>query len=41
MIKDKIDSFMIYNRRINKTDVPSKMVTATSSAFNPNIQWKV
>ena len=40
MIKARIDSFMVHNRRINKTDVPSKMVIASSSAFNPHISME-
>ena len=37
MVKDKIDSFMVHNSGVNKTDIRSEMVNANGSRLSPHI----
>ena len=37
MIRDRINSFMVHNSGVNKTDIRSEMVNANGSGLNPHI----
>ena len=35
-VNGRIDSFMVHNSGVNKTDIPSEMVNANGSELNPH-----
>ena len=39
MVKDRIDSFMVHNPEVNKTVIPSEILTANGSGLNPIFQY--
>jgi len=36
-VQSRIDTFMVHNPRINKSEIPADMVTASGSGLDPNI----
>ena len=36
-VKDRVDSFLVHNPGVNKSEIPTDLVTASASGLDPNI----